>query len=588
MRNKNHYQLLQREFWYFAGFLIFTIIQELVILVTLTGNPGFLILLNLLMLILIFFILYYSCMLIPFPWILIAIYLAYKGYLFAHLVYHDYYKVVMDLLLIWGIAGAGMDMFFHGLVPLRWEMLILILDLPLFILLLIKYKSVHNLIFTRRWFYVLAIPLAFFLLYQGIFVFAESQNPGLLTKNQKITIHGTLGFSIVNRLIPDTAEILNENSESNEFQFDDTWYSLDGELPEEFINGPGFSVRRWFGNEDDKYYNFVCLQVESLQCGFEQIKHNGQYVMPYLHSLTKTALYYPYCFAYHVVGGTSDCEFSILNNVKPTINERLIAREYQHPNSIIKVLKKYKYLPLAFHNYYKDFYDRGSAFKRIGFDYFYDFYDMQITKPIWGNEDREMYEFILKNTEKWQPPFIYYIINLSSHPNFSHISRYHKVPFLADIDVIRDRDALTSFNYVDIQLEKFIASLKELYPDTWFFIYGDHSLAAVDFAGRLVRSSVTVGDDYLEFVPLIILAPDGRRGDFSDTLASLHDIGTTIISLLPRSASSRGYFAYPGFGGSLIYDNVEKMPIPFINTMYDRQELLKEIKALMEPYIDSD
>ncbi|MBN1647651.1 MAG: sulfatase-like hydrolase/transferase [Spirochaetales bacterium] len=513
---------------------------------------------------------------------LILVYLMYSAWLFSQINYFFYYNIPMDILGVMTVAGDGIKAFVHGSTMFRIELLLPLADLPVFIFFLVMYTPINMTIrkIRQKKIYVLAI-LALFLFFQIYFLLGEAKEKEL-SHNDLIRKHGLLVFSFARSFIfsPDNREVLVslEQDDGTVFKRD-----LNGKLTR-IINNPAYGFKKWPG-QSSADVSFLLIQVESLQCGMEKIRHNGKLVMPYLNALSGQSLYYPYCFAYHTAGGTSDCEVSVFNNIEPVDGKRMTSRNFDHENSFLKLMPAYhKYV---FHNYIKGFFNRGNSYPKIGFNHFYDFDEMELPGKAWGSEDRLMWEYIINHRDKWKEPFLYYAITLTSHPGFGHIVNYHNADFLADIKRKRDRDALNSFNYVDIELSKFIPKFRALFPNAWIFIYGDHSLATVEFAGHLVRSAVTLHEDFLEMVPLFILTPDNKAERFENTLASFHDLGPTVLSLSKRPADSE-YIAYPAYGGSLLYDDVQSMAVPFNGKLLKRDTILNAIRELIEPYFVSE
>ena len=510
-------------------------------------------------------------------------YILHSIFLFSQINYYIYYNVPMDFFAAFAVAGDGVLAFLKGSVAFDFKMLLPFIDLPVFILFILFYKKIRIVFGRMRWKKWLLLSAAITAaIYHPFMATIECFRGEENTRAALIKTHGPLGFSLLKKDLLDKFQI--QIVFSSEV-VDNTVIIRDGDNKiVSMTNGLDYGKRKWPGIEEDAF-NFLFIQVESLQSGLEHMTYKETRIMPYLHELSSQSLYYPYCFAYHTAGGTSDCETSLFNNIEPKDGARLKTASFAHENSFVKRLGEYSYNAYAFHNYTKVFYDRINAYKKIGFKAFYDFYDMGLSGSAWGSEDRLMYEFILDHAEDWERPFLDYVITLSSHPGFAHINNYFHSNFLAKIKSKRDRDALSCFVYVDMQLAKFIPEFRKRFPNTYIFIYGDHSLATIDFAGKLIRSGVTVGEDYLEFVPLFIITPDNLAKKYDSVLASFHDLGPTVLSLLPRR-EDREYIEYAAFGGSLLFDDYSKMKVPFNGTLYDRELLLQAIKTEMAPYIE--
>ncbi len=513
------------------------------------------------------------------PWLLITFYTLYSLYLFAQISYFYYYDNPMDLFGVLTVAGDGLNAFIRGSVLIRFEMFVPFLDLPLLVLNVIYYRKIHwRLIVIEKKTVIAVCSVTLFVLIQGS-VLLVNYNKEDKTVQKIISTNGSLLYSAVkSSFFPPVPEpMLFENVEQ-----DGTVITRDedGNIVD-IKNNPDYGYKKWTGSSENPP-SFLLIQVESLQSGLERIKHNGQLVMPYLNSLTRNSVYYPYCYSYHNVGGTSDAEVSIFDNIEPADGKRMTSKNFMHENSFIKLLAETGYQRLAFHNYIKSFFNREIGYERIGFSRFLDFTDMEMTGHMWGSEDRQMFEYILNHSDSWTEPFMFYVITLTSHPGFGHIVFYYDAEFLNDIEKERDRNALKSFNYVDLQLSVFIPQFRMEFPNSYIFIFGDHSLATVDFAGHLKRSAVSYEGNLLEFVPLFILTPDSGAEQHPYDLASFHDFGPTVLSL-SRRPEGEDYIQYPAYGGSLFFDEYEKMSVPVNNKKYDRKLLLNLIKDKIEP-----
>lgn len=571
--------------------LLTRIIIEILVLILISRSVSISIFVYALVTLPLVYILFSLFMLAKRRWPLIVLYFLTSVYLFSQINYFFYYNIPMDFFGVLTVAGDGITAFFHGSNTLRLELFLPFIDLPVFILVCIFYPSCREKILDFRWKkQFISISLLVFTAYHGFTMLMEKSEIISKSRASLVSRHGTFLYSALkpviysNPMLIATSEVL-DNS---------IIYKNHEDKIVKITNSPDYGLKKWITQQDEAV-NFLFIQVESMQSGLERIKHNNEFVMPYMNELAKNSIYYPYCFAYHTAGGTSDCEISIFNNIEPVNGKRMTSSGFQHENSFIKVVKNFNYTPLTFHNYEKKFFSRGDSYPRIGFNKFYDYYDMEMTGRVWGSQDGQMFSFINRNNKQWTEPFLFYSITLSSHPGFGHITEYHNVDFLEDIKRKRDRDALISFNYIDQELSKFIPEFRKLFPNTYIIIFGDHSLGTVYYAGHLERSAVTVNEDYLEFAPAFILTPDNQTAVNDDILLSFHDFGPTVLSLMPEVKKEAGakkepdnIVSYTAFGGSIFYDDYAVMDIPFNNSMYNRDELLSAIKRVIEPYFEPD
>ena len=128
------------------------------------------------------------------------------------------------------------------------------------------------------------------------------------------------------------------------------------------ISGPGRP-----GREAD----LVLIEVESLGANVIDLEYQGRPVMPFLKKLSAEAIYYPYVLSYRAAGGTSDCEYAVINGREPLAGAPIFKIEDRFSNSLVKELRKAGYSAQAFHGNSGEFYNRNSAFRRMGFQEFW-------------------------------------------------------------------------------------------------------------------------------------------------------------------------------------------------------------------------
>ncbi len=316
--------------------------------------------------------------------------------------------------------------------------------------------------------------------------------------------------------------------------------------------------------------NFVLIQVESMDSNIVRQKHKDAYVMPYLNSLRSSSIYYPYTLSYHQGGGTSDTEFSIINSVEPLDSFPAIKlTSYNYANSVISKLSKASYDTMVFHGNVGTFYNRNIALSKMGFNKFYDISSMNYEDEGWGAPDDKVFSFSLDKLKKSKKPFLSYVITMTSHGPFESARNYYNNSIYDDIENELVRNYYNSFSYVDEAIEAYVNDIQSTFPNTYFFIYGDHTpnINSEDFA----QSSFIEGDKYFEFVPLFIITPDKRKYVESEAVASFLDIAPTILdaSGLP--------FRFFSDGSSLLSRNSSMLNIPLKGGSFNRSWLYDEI-----------
>jgi phosphoglycerol transferase MdoB-like AlkP superfamily enzyme len=289
----------------------------------------------------------------------------------------------------------------------------------------------------------------------------------------------------------------------------------------------------------ERRYNVISIQVESLNSDIIDYEHRGQKVMPFLSSLRDSSIYYPRMVPQHRSGGSSDAEFALFNGIEALYGFPVCQFSlYEYPNSFLRQLKEYsKY---AFHGNSGEYFNRNHNLPAMGFDTFFDIYDMQLPEEGWGASDEAVFDFILHRTESLDPPFYYHIITMSSHGPFNLVENYYQNELFDDVERRVEHDYLLSMNYVDQQLQYFIGTMREMAPDTYFFIYSDHS---IKFEGDHYQpNSRTVLDgNKIEFVPLLIISPDDTSILMEEKAAAFLDLGLTVLEAAGVEARIRSF-----------------------------------------------
>lgn len=344
---------------------------------------------------------------------------------------------------------------------------------------------------------------------------------------------------------------------------------------EEQINSFEYGREQVNDKEADQKANIFMIQVESLDASIVGLKHSGQYVMPYLSSLTDKSVYYPYMLSYHFAGSTSDCEFSVINSVEALERYPSIKlTTYKSPNSFVTRLKQASYTTYAFHGNEGKFYDRNLAFRRFGFDEFYDMIDMNLKHVGWGAPDADVFRFALEKSKEITGPFLSYIITMTSHGPFNSASNYYNNPNYDDITDKKVKQYYNSMSYVDESIESFVQSVKKEYDNAYIFIFGDHTPKIE--SSEYVQADVMMEDKIHEFVPFFIITPDNRAYRESKIVASFLDIAPTALYASGISFSIRSD------GSNLLEPGGEHEKIPHRHTRWDRAQLYEIITRVLK------
>jgi len=324
----------------------------------------------------------------------------------------------------------------------------------------------------------------------------------------------------------------------------------------------------------NSFSGIIMIQVESLDANVIDFTWKGQYVAPYLHQLSRQCIYYPYAMSYHKAGGTSDCEIAVLNSVEPLSEmPTMSSRSYEYPNSVAREFRGNGFAADAFHGNTGDFYNRDHAYYKMGFDIFYDRKRMRLPEQGWGAADEEVFAFAKKRLGRDNRPFFYYIITMSSHEPFRNVENYYRSDQFDDVTPVLARNYLISINYVDRTLRNFVTQVLKEYPDTYIFIYGDHTPYGIK-SGPFHRAHFLLDDKDFEFVPLLIVTPQGDIRRESRKAASFIDIAPTAL------AASGITYRLKTYGENLLMPLHRE--IPFRGGFYSREILFRKAKKTAE------
>jgi len=298
--------------------------------------------------------------------------------------------------------------------------------------------------------------------------------------------------------------------------------------------------------------------------------YKGKYITPYLHALSKNSIYFPYVLSYHKAGGTSDCEFSVLNSIEPLDDfPSMKIAYYTYPNSVVRMLAGASYATHAFHGNTGSYFNRKQAFARMGFTEYHDMEKMGLSHEGWGAPDDKVFRYAFNLIKTLPQPFFCYIITMTRHGPYTNAAGYYQNN---DFDSIRDETARNFFNsmsYVDRTLEEFVSQIRSHFENTYIFIWGDHTPNIEN--SYYNQSSFHMDGKYFEFVPLIIITPDNAVYFENKHAASFLDFAPTILQI------SGIAFDFKTDGHALPDSTGEYRKIPYKGTEYDRAFLYEKI-----------
>lgn len=499
------------------------------------------------------FIIYLAASRFKKPYVFVALYIIQCFYLEINLSYFIYYGDYIHLGNYFYLFREVLEVMTEGLVPMNVKMSIPLMDLPLFFFLVISYPRLRNLFAA-----VNVRPLSNFSI--GILFLAIIYSCWILFSDRLIA--PITNVSLRDRFIIEKYGMVAHNI------IDMLRLSTEQKVIDGVVYGKQFSL----SNGLRKNFNVITIQVESLDAGIIGLKYKNEYVTPFLSELSKNSIYYPYTLSYHGSGGTSDSEISVFNSVEPPNNFPIItSAHYDYPNSVTKILSHSLYGTFAFHGNKGQFYNRTIAYRRMGFDRFFDIAQMGLQEYGWGASDREVFLYVLQKLRSQKEPFLYHIITMSSHEPFSNVNHYFHNDKYDDIDHTATRNYFNSISYADEVLGEFVMAARKMFKDTYIFIYGDHEPPFFVEEWPFRRTTTSFEGLQFEFVPLFIITPDGRIHREDRKATCFLDIAPTILSI------SGCPVMYRSDGVNLLEFPISDSSIPYRGNSYKRDFLYSTI-----------
>lgn len=488
---------------------------------------------------------------------LIAFYVVQTIYILANMAYYTYFHSFMHITQWVGLLFEGFTVAKNLMVPLDREMLLVLIDLPLFIYIVSKFLVLREIRFKMKKLNILAAcTAAMVLIFAEISYYGTDQTKAAFNENATTT-----ETQIVEQYGTMANEILNTITNNS-----------DKELPSKLKYG---EEQKSEGKNAEKP-NIIFIQVEAMDGSIINTKYNDEFVTPFLNSLSNNSIYYPYTLSYHMGGGTSDAEFSAINSVEPFENYPAIKiPDYDFNNSFVKRLADNGYDTLAFHGNSSTFFARDVAFAKMGYQKFWDITSLDLTEKGWGAEDKDVFNGALKVLENTKQPFYSHIITMSSHMPFTNVLNYENNSFFSDIKDEKVRNYFNSMHYVDSAIKSFVEEIKAKYKNSYIFIMGDH-LSGIT-SDEYTQSGFILDNRFFEFVPLFVVTPDSKAYKEQKETASFLDISPTVLNVsgIPFSVLSNGH--------NLLNLGEKANKIPYKQFSYDRDFLYNKVNSQKKP-----
>jgi lipoteichoic acid synthase len=493
------------------------------------------------------------------PFLFIGFYCLQLLYMYVNLLYHFSFMGYLHISQYTGLYGEAFDLARHSALPADGRLLWVFLDLPFLIGLLWTFPGFSRIataLRARTALYGLAAILLLFCMQWD----PQRDTAAALMNNayesdiSVVQKYGLLTFNIV--------DLLNYRDGQEHIR----GISYGPVVTSAAASVSGDTV------EAMQRPNIVVLQVESLDAYIVDRKYKDAYITPFFHGLTSASVYYPYMLSYHEAGSTSDCEFSTINSIEPFEDYPSIKiRNYDYVNSMARQASlRGGYAVKAFHGNRGSYFNRAAAFKKMGFDRFFDIDTMGLQVAYWGAPDKAVFDFVAIQLRSQREPFFYYVITMSSHEPFTLTQSYYQNNFFSDIRNERTRDYFNAISYVDREVGEFVRMIRQIRPNTYVFIFGDHTPV---IARDVYKRAFFVYDArQFEFVPLFIITPDSLAFRENRYAASFIDIAPTVL------AATRAPYSIRTSGANLLSHPIANTAIDYRGASYLRADLYKRIK----------
>jgi phosphoglycerol transferase MdoB-like AlkP superfamily enzyme len=241
----------------------------------------------------------------------------------------------------------------------------------------------------------------------------------------------------------------------------------------------------------------VAVQVETLDFTIIDRRLNGKIVTPFLNELKKKSFFYKVnTFHYH---GSADADFAFLSRREPSrhlLNYKI--KTYPYENSLPHQFNKQGYKTYSFHNGNRLYFNRYSAFQKMGItniNFIEDLvekYGVQ-TELVYGwsaVRDDVLFRIVSETVRTENNKSFFFVITLLGHAPFTAIKE--KDIFPAPTNQI-ERYA----NTIHVLDKEFRAFYESLPTGTMVVVYGDHS-------SNIVSSEYTSRDSVEDCTPCMI------------------------------------------------------------------------------------
>lgn len=302
--------------------------------------------------------------------------------------------------------------------------------------------------------------------------------------------------------------------------------------------------------------NVIVIQVEALQSIAVGRSVGGVAVTPNLDEMIKGSWYFPGCVSGAGVGTTADVEFVTNTSLYPPSDVGASLGYSDHVlTSLPRVLNSLGYRSYTFHTNTAGFWNRSQFYPAIGFTRYFDqtYFGTADAMAFGSASDQVLFTKTLPQLEKAQKakrPFYAQVITISSHYPFRNVPPDRRtLRLVPPYEGTIVGDYLTEMHYVDEQIGRFVANLKQdgLWDDSIVVVYGDHfGLPETGDDGEARALRELTGHDYNKadwaLVPLIVHIPEQSLGVRVATSVGQVDLVPSLSDALGVDAPDQVHF----------------------------------------------
>ncbi|WP_161809614.1 LTA synthase family protein [Stenotrophomonas terrae] len=250
-------------------------------------------------------------------------------------------------------------------------------------------------------------------------------------------------------------------------------------------------------------------------------------------------------------GATANAEFEVLCGLPATGGGRVVFSEgiTNDLPCLPAVLRQFGYLTMASHPYKKAFWNRDTAYAKVGFEQYLpdQAFEMDDRDGMFLNDRSTLFQSLGRvNLLKKDRPYLSYIVSLSSHYPYERDRTKRPDRIVVTPATTALANYANAVSYSTEALADYIEALREADPDALIVLFGDHapvldsSPDPYEIAG-LRKGGATLPNGFarLSLTPLIVI--DGRNGPKAMGTQPLYELAPKISEMATAGAVSLPY-----------------------------------------------